>query len=54
MPNHACNHGKRYRYYISGRLRHAEGRQHDGWRIPAGELEAIVLRQADEILQNRP
>ncbi|UVC09487.1 hypothetical protein IHQ71_02355 [Rhizobium sp. TH2] len=52
-PNHAYNHGKRYRYYISGRLRHAKGTEHEGWRVPAGEIEAIVLRQATEILQNR-
>lgn len=53
-PNHAYNHGKRYRYYISGRLRHAKGKEPEGWRVPAGEFEAIVLRQASEILQNRP
>lgn len=52
-PNHAFNHGKRYRYYISGRLRHAKAGGNDGWRIPADELESIVLGQATDILQNR-
>ena len=52
-PNHAHNHGKRYRYYISGRLRHAADGGNSGWRIPAAELESIVLGQASEILQNR-
>jgi DNA invertase Pin-like site-specific DNA recombinase len=52
-PNHAHNHGKRYRYYISGRLRHATDGGNNGWRIPAAELEGIVLGQASEILQNR-
>lgn len=50
-PNHCHNHGKRYRYYISGRLRHAK--DGDGWRIPAAELEGIVLAQATEVLENR-
>jgi DNA invertase Pin-like site-specific DNA recombinase len=53
-PNHAYNHGKRYRYYISGRLRHAKEKSNDGWRIPATDLENIVLAEAVAILQNRP
>ena len=53
-PTHARNHGKRYRYYISSRLRHDADGQKRGWRIPAEELENIVLQQAQEMLQNRP
>jgi site-specific DNA recombinase len=53
VPNHAHNHGKRYRYYISSRLRDAGRGEKSGWRIPAGELEPIVLQQAREVLLDR-
>lgn len=42
-PNHACKRGRRYRYYVSrndGLARNAQI-----WRVPAGDLEAIVLAQ---------
>jgi len=52
-PTHAYNHGKRYRYYISHRLKTPTGDRNEGWRLPAGELERIVLRQATEILLDR-
>lgn len=42
-PAHASNHGKRYRYYMSARLKTA--RSKDGWRVPAAELEAVVEQQ---------
>jgi hypothetical protein len=52
-PNHAHNHGKRYRYYISSRLRDAGRGEKSGWRLPANELEPIVLQQAREVLRDR-
>jgi DNA invertase Pin-like site-specific DNA recombinase len=52
-PTHAHNHGKRYRYYTSSRLRDAGRGDKSGWRIPADELERIVLQQAEEMLQNK-
>jgi hypothetical protein len=52
-PNHAHNHGKRYRYYISSRLRDAGRGEKSGWRLPANELEPIVLQQAREVLLDR-
>lgn len=52
-PTHAYNHGKRYRYYISHRLKTACGNRSDGWRLAASNLEDIVLRQARELLLDR-
>lgn len=42
-PTHANKQGRRYRYYVSGRLIHAESRSTGGWRLPAKALEAIVI-----------
>lgn len=47
-PAHASNHGKRYRYYVSARLKTA--RSTEGWRVPAVELEAIVDQQIGQLL----
>jgi DNA invertase Pin-like site-specific DNA recombinase len=47
-PAHASNHGKRYRYYVSARLK--TGRSTEGWRVPATELEAIVDQQIRQLL----
>lgn len=47
-PAHASNHGKRYRYYVSARLKTARGTE--GWRVPAAELEAIVDQQIRQLL----
>ena len=52
-PTHAHNHGKRYRYYISRRLRYDASAREGSWRIPAEELERIVLQQANDILRDR-
>lgn len=42
-PSHASNHGKRYRYYVSGRLRNGTAKSDAGaWRIPAAEIERLV------------
>jgi site-specific DNA recombinase len=47
-PAHASNHGKRYRYYVSARLK--ASRSSDGWRVPAAELETIVHQQIRQLL----
>lgn len=49
-PIHASNHGKRYRYYISSRLKGDRAKKGEGWRIPATEIEAIVLQQLKDML----
>ena len=43
-PSHAVKQGRRYRYYVSRHLI-VEGRQpgRKGWRIPAADLESLVL-----------
>lgn len=52
-PTHANNHGKRYRYYVSHRLKTGISDKASGWRVPAGEMERLVLRQALDLLRNR-
>jgi DNA invertase Pin-like site-specific DNA recombinase len=55
-PNHAKSRGRRYRYYISSRLRNPQqdngpqSKRGEGWRIPASELEGLVIEQAIKIL----
>ncbi|MET2829328.1 recombinase family protein [Mesorhizobium shangrilense] len=51
-PVHASNHGKRYRYYVSARLKNSNNKN-DGWRIPSHELEAIVEHQLRQLLLDR-
>jgi hypothetical protein len=57
-PNHAKSRGRRYRYYISRRLRspqqddRAQSKRGEGWRIPSSELEGLVIEQAIKILEN--
>jgi len=53
-PIHAAKAGKRYRYYVSARLKDGGSDNKDGWRIPAAEIEAIVLHQLENLLTNRP
>jgi hypothetical protein len=53
-PVHANKEGKRYRYYMSRRLKDGRSNNQDGWRIPASEVEAIVLWQLKELLTDKP
>jgi len=46
--------GKRYRYYISGKLMHDAHRSDDGWRLPAASLEVAVVTPIRNLLQDRP
>lgn len=43
LPNHASKQGKRYRYYASAKDK--ERLKLPVWRVPAGELEGLVMRQ---------
>ena len=52
-PIHATKAGKRYRYYISSRLKEAGSEHRDGWRVPAAEIEAVVLQQLAQLLVNK-
>lgn len=53
-PVHANKAGKRYRYYISSRLKDTKQKDAsgkiDGWRIPAHEIEAIVISRVKELM----
>jgi hypothetical protein len=44
-PTYAIKKGTRYRYYISASLmrKAARNRSRGGWRIPAGDLEGVVI-----------
>ena len=43
-PTHAVKKGKRYRYYISAPLvTGSRGEHPDGRRVPAGDIEGLVL-----------
>lgn len=53
-PIHAGKTGKRYRYYISSRLKTGNSGKTDGWRIPASEIEAIILQQIQKLLADKP
>jgi site-specific DNA recombinase len=55
-PSHAAKGGKRYRYYVSRSLITDPGRTSERfWRLPAIELERLVVKQIGEFLgdQNR-
>jgi DNA invertase Pin-like site-specific DNA recombinase len=68
-PSHAVNHGRRYRYYIERSLLTPEaekgesgapklndsgnGVQTRGWRLPAHEIEQLVLNRLACILRDR-
>ncbi len=49
-PSHASKRGRRYRYYISHRLMQARHSKGDGWRLPAGEVERLVMDWVGQIL----
>ena len=53
-PTHGKANGRRYRYYISSRVRKSEDAVPDSWRIPAQEIEKVVREQAIRIVQDRP
>src|SRR5438105_6640009 len=45
-PTYAIKKGTRYRYYVSSSLvREAKGNRANGWRIPASDLEGLVINR---------
>jgi hypothetical protein len=47
-PTHATKRAKRYRYYVSASLLDRDhSRAQKGMRIPAGDIEALVLKSSD-------
>lgn len=51
-PTHARTRGKRYRYYVSGRVRGSADAVPDSWRIPAEEMERVVCSHVTEMLRD--
>jgi len=50
-PTYAVKKGTRYRYYISASLvRVARSNRSGGWRIPAGDLEGLVINRLRKFL----
>ena len=68
-PSHAVNHGRRYRYYVERPLltpeavkeksagasakRQRKWLQTKGWRLPAHEIEQLVLKQVGRLPRDR-
>ncbi|MCB1464449.1 MAG: recombinase family protein [Nitratireductor sp.] len=52
-PTHAAKKGRRYRYYISHRLMQAHRKEKDGWRLPAQQIETIVLNEITGLLRSK-
>ena len=52
-PTHAKNHGRRYRYYISSSQGSDQSSPRTGWRLPASEIESVVLQFATQLLEDR-
>ena len=52
-PTHANKRGKRYRYYVSAALLQGSRTSGRSWRVPAGEVEAVVLSRLHELLASR-
>jgi site-specific DNA recombinase len=54
-PSHARKGERRYRYYISRVLTIGPAhRVHDGWRLPAPEIERTVAAAAQQLLTDEP
>jgi site-specific DNA recombinase len=51
-PTHANKKGIRYRYYCSNRLINGDTNDHDGWRLPAKEIEQPILNILNQHLAN--
>lgn len=52
-PSHAVKQGKRYRYYVSRSLiLNGPSVEHQGWRVPAFEMEKMVLHAISEVLSD--
>ena len=52
-PSHSTRKGRRYRYYVSQTVIKNSGNRHTGpARIPASEIEELVLSQATSLLRS--
>jgi len=51
-PTHASKKGRRYRYYVSSRLIESGSDDPSGWRLPALEIEGVVLGVLAASLRN--
>jgi hypothetical protein len=52
-PTHATKRGRRYRYYVSASLRASDRPQPAGMRVPAGDIEGLVLDQLRAFFASR-
>jgi hypothetical protein len=53
-PTHATKRGKRYRYYVSASLLASDRpRAHSGMRVPAGDIEGLVLDRLRAFFSSR-
>jgi DNA invertase Pin-like site-specific DNA recombinase len=50
---HGQANGRRYRYYVSGRVRRSPVAVPDSWRMPALVIEKVVRNQAVQLLNDR-
>lgn len=54
-PTHAVKKGRRYRYYVSTSLITGTRSDHaKGWRVPAGDIEGLVLDRLRAFLASEP
>ena len=51
-PSHATKQGRRYRYYVSRRLIEERSDDPSGWRLPALEIEGVVISTLAAWLRN--
>ncbi len=51
-PSHATKQGRRYRYYVSRRLIEGSSDDPTGWRLPALEIERVVISALVALLTN--
>ncbi|MCB1463214.1 MAG: hypothetical protein KDJ90_12505 [Nitratireductor sp.] len=53
MAAYAAPNGYSYRYYISHRLVQAQRQEKDGWRLPAQQIETIVLDEITGLFRSK-
>jgi site-specific DNA recombinase len=51
-PSYTFKNARRYRYYVSSRLTLTACKKSEGWRIPARELEGIILYQLGQLFSD--
>jgi len=52
VASHSQKAGRRYRYYISASLRDQKSDPHKGWRLPARQVEGIILTGILDLLKD--